>query len=192
MLSEPSLRERTHLYWGDERFVPHDDAASNYAAARATLIEPAGIEESNVHPIPTGPAGSDECARAYEEVFPERPDVCILGIGPDGHTASLFPGSPALDETGRRFVTVKGPAEPRLRITATPTTILSARRIMVLVSGDSRAEALTRVFRSRGEARETPARIAAGGTWLVDRAAAERMLRAGAEVETEIVVETCC
>lgn len=187
--SETPLRERTHLYWGDERFVPHDDPRSNYASARASLIVPARLPAANVHPIPTGPAGAEECARAYEAVLPDRPDLCLLGMGADGHTASLFPGSPALDEARRRFVAVEGPVEPRLRITATPRAVLSARQIVVIVAGEKKAEALALVFGLGGDVRATPARIVAGATWLVDRAAAARVLKLDAALRTEIVVQ---
>jgi 6-phosphogluconolactonase len=170
------LRAHTHLYWGDERLVTHDDPRSNYASGLASLIAPARVSESNVHPIPTGPAAPEECARDYEAVFPARPDVFLLGMGADGHTASLFPGSPALDETRRRFVAVEGPVEPRLRITATPRSLLSAGRTVVLVSGEGKLGALVRVFRRGESVRSTPARIVAAATWLVDRAAAGGVL----------------
>ena len=95
---------RTHWFWGDERFVPHDDALSNYRMVREALLSRAPIPADNVHPIPTEGISPEAAASAYERQLksfygaerldPARPlfDVTLLGLGPDGHTASLFPG----------------------------------------------------------------------------------------------------
>ena len=101
---------RTHWFWGDERFVPHDDALSNYRMVREALLSRAPIPALNVHPIPTEGVSPEAAASAYERQLksfygaecldPARPlfDVTLLGLGPDGHTASLFPGTAVLAE----------------------------------------------------------------------------------------------
>jgi 6-phosphogluconolactonase len=127
LLAAPPLREampweRVHLFWGDDRFVPWDDPNSNYAMAREAMIAHVPVPPGNVHGIEFK-GGPDDAAQAYEKVLksyygsdtldPARPlfDVVLLGMGPDGHTASLFPGKPALEEQNRW---VTGVPEPGL------------------------------------------------------------------------------
>src|ERR1700732_4974557 len=115
VLAEPPIAsrfpwERAHWFWGDERFVPHDHADSNYRMVFDALLSRAAVPAGNVHAIPTAGLSPEEAAAAYEETLkdfygahtlaPARPlfDVTLLGIGEDGHTASLFPGHPALEE----------------------------------------------------------------------------------------------
>jgi 6-phosphogluconolactonase len=138
---------RTHLFWGDERYVAPDDPLSNYRMARESLIDPLALPPENVHPMPTSFADPDEAARAYEQSMrghfgAEGPrfDLVLLGIGPEGHTASLFPGSPALEERQRWVVPVRVPAQPPLRLTLTLAAIDAATQVFFLVSGaDKRA-----------------------------------------------------
>ena len=124
---------RVHLFWGDERFVPHSDARSNFRMAQEALLSHVPIEAANVHPIPTEGTTPDNAARAYErtlksfygadELDPARPlfDVTLLGLGEDGHTASLFPKTRALTERERWVVAVtEGVAEPRISLTYPP------------------------------------------------------------------------
>jgi 6-phosphogluconolactonase len=142
--------DRVHLFWGDERFVPHDDPRSNARMAREALIDHVPCPPANVHPIPTGLPSADAAALRYEDTlrghFPQgHPafDLVLLGLGDDAHTASVFPGSPALDEPSRWVMAVVAPVEPRLRITLTMRTLISASRVFVLVSGTSKATALS-------------------------------------------------
>jgi len=173
-----------HLFWGDERDVPPDDPASNYRMARESLLDHVPIPVQNIHPMPTQGPSPDAAARDYErtlrvEVGSRRPpfDLVLLGLGEDGHTASLFPGSPALNETARWVVAVTAPATPSTRLTLTFPAVTSAARIFVLVSGAGKADALERVLSPAADLNAYPAarlRSAGGGvTWWVDRAATQ-------------------
>ncbi|MEF8787922.1 MAG: 6-phosphogluconolactonase [Planctomycetota bacterium] len=163
------------FYWGDERYVPHSHKESNYRGAHRALLRHLPISPDQVHPIPTEQEDPEEAARRYEEVFPERPDILLAGIGEDGHTLSLFPGSPALHETDRRVVAVEAPTEPPRRITLTPPTVGSARQALVLVKGGSKADAVKRIHTPEGSIDETPARLLRDAEWFVDRAAAGQL-----------------
>ena len=131
--------------------------------------------------MPADAADKQAAAAAYEAILPLRPDLVLLGMGEDGHTASIFPHSPALDETQRRVMHVVAPeyAEPRDRLTITPPVLASAMPILVLVEGANKAEALERVFRPAGDVHETPARLVHHAIWFVDRSRGQ----AGAEDE---------
>lgn len=170
--------ERTDIFFADERAVAPDHPASNYRLAREMLLERAGIPAERVHPMfPDEPAGDDEAleraARAYEDLLPPRLDILILGLGEDGHTASLFPGSEALSETRRRVVPAVGPTEPRRRLTITPAVIQAARLVVVLARGPGKREAVRRALQMPGgTVRDTPGRLALHGIWILDREAA--------------------
>jgi len=167
------LWENTHFYWGDERCVPPDHPQSNYGAARRVLLDALRVPPENIHRIRAEDPNRHRAAEEYAAIFPAQPDLLLLGMGGDGHTASLFPGSPALDETDERFVATESPKEPRLRITITPPAIAAAQMIMVLVSGGDKADALRRVFAPRGDAHETPARLVRDAVWLIGGEAAK-------------------
>ena len=179
LLGDRTFWEKTHIYWGDERYVPSGDARSNYFVARNLLMDPLNIPPDNIHPIPVDVMEPMRAAELYEKRLPEFPDLLMLGVGEDGHTASLFPDSPALDETERGVVVTEAPAEPKLRISVTPPVIAAAREVMVLVTGGNKAEALGRAFASDGDFHETPARLARDAAWFVDAAAAEQIVERG-------------
>ena len=187
------------VYFADERGVPPDDPRSNYRLVREELLEPAGIPEDRVHRMEVERPDREAAAAEYAAALPPRLDLLVLGIGEDGHTASLFPDSPALDreeEAGARPAgpvapgespagTGPDPAEPRVlvveapegqdprpRMTVSPDVIREARQIVVLVSGERKAEAVRRAMEEDGPAREVPARLALEGSWILDRAAA--------------------
>lgn len=140
---------RTHWFWGDERFVPHDDALSNYRMVREALLSRAPIPALNVHPIPTEGVSPEAAASAYERQLksfygaecldPARPlfDVTLLGLGPDGHTASLFPGTAVLAEQNRWVAAVVG-AKSEARITLTYPALESSRNAAFLVEGEEK------------------------------------------------------
>ena len=130
---------KVHLYWGDERVVPTNDPQSNYHLARETLLSKVPVPDANVHPVPTH-LGAEQAALAYEQILPSsRFDLIYLGLGPDGHIASLFPGTAALHETARRVVPNTSPKVPRERITFTFPVLNDARNVVVAATGDFRS-----------------------------------------------------
>lgn len=174
--------ERVELFWGDERLVPHDHPDSNYRMARETLLDHVPIPPEQIHPMPTD-GTAPQCARDYEALLKrcygaevlhaERPlfDAVLLGLGGDGHTASLLPGDAALEEY-ERWVTAVMHGRPHERVTLTYPTIASSRDVAFLVSGTAKADTFAAV---RAGAPGLPAaRIRSHGriTWFVDRAAA--------------------
>ncbi len=174
---------KVHVFWGDERYVPPGDPQSNYRMARETLLDHVASPDGNVHPMPTGLPDPDVAARDYEKTLRNyfsrdwpRFDLVLLGLGEEGHTASLFPGSPALEETKRWVVAVKAPAEPPLRLTLTLPVLTEAANIYFLVAGPNKAQALYHVLTGSPDPKSYPASgiRRAGGTviWWVDREAA--------------------
>ena len=162
-------------YFGDERAVPPDDPESNSRMAAEALG--AGRPEvlARIHRMAADAADPDAAAREYGRLLPDPLDVVLLGMGEDGHTASLFPGSPALEERSRRVVAVTGPKPPHRRLTLTPAVIESARDVLVLASGAGKAETLARALEGPLDVRALPVQLARGGTWIVDAAAASRL-----------------
>jgi 6-phosphogluconolactonase len=164
--------ERVWAYFGDERAVPPDHPDSNYGSAREALLRHVPIPEGQVFRMPAERADREVAAAAYSRLLPEKLDILILGVGTDGHTASLFPGSPALDEPGRRVVAVIGPKPPAARLTITPPVIAAAREVLVLVRGEEKASVVARALQGSYAPRDLPAQLAREGTWILDRAAA--------------------
>src|ERR1700761_4935276 len=176
--------QRIHWFIGDERFVPAGDSRNNMSMARKAFLDQCA-PPANVHPIPIDSADPAEAARRYEaelkafygsdRLTPERPlfDVVLLGVGPDGHTASLFPGSPAVEETERWVIEVpKAHVEPFVpRVSLTLPTLASCREMLFEASGAGKRAILTRVL-DGGDLPASRARSARGETvWLLDRAA---------------------
>ncbi|HYM18321.1 MAG TPA: 6-phosphogluconolactonase [Micropepsaceae bacterium] len=155
--SESFPFERAHWFFGDERFVPPDDPMSNYRMARETLFARVRVKRENLHPIPTENMTPEQSASRYEqelrkfygsdELDPERPLFAIelLGLGKDGHTASLFPGNPALRQRDSWVVAVD--ATHGARITLTYPALDSASSVAFLVSGFNKRAALRRLIR---------------------------------------------
>lgn len=183
-LHELRLWEDTHVFWTDERCVPRDSPQSNYRLARTAFLDQVPIPPGQVHPMFEEGRDPQEMADYYEAEFPLAADLLLLGVGPDGHTASIFPNSPAITETKRRILVVEAPVEPRRRLTITPRVIANAMEVLVLVSGPDKAPALPQVFSETGSPDQVPARLVRRALWFVDRPAAERihknMIAAGA------------
>ncbi len=163
------------LYFGDERAVPPTDRESNYGMVASTLLEHVTVPAGQVHRMEAERADRDAAARDYERTLPEELDLLLLGMGADGHTASLFPGSSSLDERARRVLPVTGPSAPTERLTITPPVIAAARRVAVLVAGAGKAPILARVLRGPVKPHELPAQLALRGVWFVDREAAAQI-----------------
>ncbi|MGH7863450.1 MAG: 6-phosphogluconolactonase [Candidatus Binataceae bacterium] len=174
------------LFWGDERCVPPEDPASNFAMVRRTLLALLTLRSDQVHRI-SGELAPAEGAALYERElkgafalgageFP-RFDLILLGLGENRHTASLFPASPAIHDTQHLAVAVEVDAEQRSRITITPAVINSAQRVMFLVAGESKAAAVRDVISGPRDPDRCPAQIVAPTNgevvWLLDRAAAK-------------------
>ena len=173
---------RVSWYWGDERFIPYDHPDSNYRMTREAMLAKAPVPPENIHPIPTDGAPED-AARRYERTLqeaygaatldPQRPlfDITLLGLGADGHTASLLPGNPVLNER-QRWVAAVAKGRPEVRITMTYPVIESSRRVAFLVAGESKA----RIFGTirAGNSQVPAARVQPLGElfWFVDQAAA--------------------
>jgi 6-phosphogluconolactonase len=162
-LAAPPYRDsfpwsRTHWFWGDERFVPHADALSNYRMVKEALLSRAPIPPANIHPIPTEGISPEAAASAYERELksvygaehfdPARPlfDVTLLGLGSDGHIASLFPGTAVLAERDHWVAAVIG-AKQEARITLTYPALESSRNTAFVVSGAAKRDIFARFWR---------------------------------------------
>jgi 6-phosphogluconolactonase len=189
LLAQTPLREampweRVHLFWGDERFVSWDDSNSNYRMVREAMLDHVPIPAENIHGIETGGRLAD-AASAYERELqayygsdvldPARPlfDVVLLGMGPDGHTASLFPGKPATEERQAWFTGVPVPGLTPLvpRITTTFPALDSSRSVAFVAAGADKQTMMRRVL--AGEHELPSARVDPVGelVWFIDRAA---------------------
>jgi 6-phosphogluconolactonase len=184
LLAEESIPwESVHLFWGDERYVPQDDPQSNFRLVRTLLLDRIVIPQENVHPIPTHFEDPEEAAATYEGILREmlgsdpRFDLVLLGMGADGHVASLFPGSAALLESARWVVAVRTNVQPPVRITLTLPVINRACRVDLLVAGAEKRGALHRALHGPLDPMGCPGSAVRpqGGIviWWVDRAAAE-------------------
>jgi 6-phosphogluconolactonase len=177
--------DRIHFFWGDDRFVPPEDKRSNCGIARRLLLDHVPLPPANIHPIPTDAPSVAEAARRYQTELqhfygadrfdPGRPlfDVVLMGVGSDGHTASLFPGQAPIDEKERWVVGVpEAGLEPFVpRVTLTLPALASTRAMLFLVSGRGKRDILTRIM-SGADLPAARAHSGGGIVWLVDRDAA--------------------
>lgn len=179
---------RVHWYWGDERYVPHDAPASNYAMAWTAFLSKAPVPARNIHGV-TFEGTPKQAAKRYEAELkqaygsdtldPARPffDVNLLGMGPDGHTASLLPGAAVLDER-KAWVSAVDHGRPEPRITLTYPVLASSRHVAFMVSGAEKAPALARAVAS--DPALPAGRVQPDGdlTWFVDKEAAAKLPQA--------------
>ncbi len=156
--------DKVYLFWGDERNVPHNDEKSNYSKAKKQLVDNVDIPEGNVSPVPVYPGDPDKAAAEYErhlrEFFQENLpvfDLVLLGIGDDGHTASLFPDSEAVNETERWVASSESPQEPKERITLTYPVLNNARQVYFLVHGKEKSAAVSDALSGDAGKNECPA-----------------------------------
>jgi 6-phosphogluconolactonase len=179
------------VYWGDERCVLPDDPDSNYLMARQALLDHAPLPVENIHRI-FGELEPDHAARRYEtelqQVSPgakyPRFDLVLLGLGEDGHTASLFPGSPALSETKRWVVSIEhtNPPPPLVtRVSLTLPVLNAAANVLFMVFGSGKAAIFSQVVQNLGGLNQLPAQLVHPKdgrlVWAVDRLAAGEYLK---------------
>ncbi|MGB7417495.1 MAG: 6-phosphogluconolactonase [Thermosynechococcaceae cyanobacterium] len=178
-----------HVFWGDERYVPVDNPDSNAGMAQQAWLDQVAIPAHNIHPMETHAADPADAARTYEDhlnaffgsksepgQFPQL-DVVLLGIGPDGHTASLFPQTEAL-QVCDRSITV-GDKDGQPRITFTVPLLNSARCVIFMVTGANKQTALDQIFAEQADASQWPARLVQPQEgkllWLLDEAAGQHL-----------------
>jgi len=176
---------RVDVWWGDERFVPADDPERNALQARRALLDHLPLDPVRIHEIPASDSGVGDveaAAAAYSQEIRKhgggRFDVVMLGVGPDGHVASLFPGSPQLDVDDRVAVAVHdSPKPPPQRVSLTYGALNRTAQVWFVVSGDGKAAAVRRAL-DRADPHEVPATGVGGQertVWLLDEAAASRL-----------------
>jgi 6-phosphogluconolactonase len=181
-MAETDFRwEQVHLFWVDERCVPKDDSQSNYLLAEESFLRPVRFPEANVHRVRTELA-PEAAARDYAEEIRQslgdEPvfDVMHLGMGADGHTASLFPGGPLIDDRTGIAASVWVEKVKQNRITLLPGALLRARHVLFLVAGDDKAAALHEVLNGAYDPKLYPSQVVARNghdvTWFLDQAAA--------------------
>jgi 6-phosphogluconolactonase len=172
--------DRIDVYFGDERCVPPEHPDSNYRMAKESLFDRVPLPSDSIHRPEAERPDRDAAARAYEAVLPPSIDLVVLGIGEDGHTASLFPGAASVNERVRACLAVTGPKPPPERLTLSPVALAAAGTLMMLASGGGKAEPVARALRGPWDPLKTPAQLARRGFWLVDTAAAAQLGKPGA------------
>jgi 6-phosphogluconolactonase len=177
----------THVFWGDDRYVSHTDSRSNFRMTKEALLDHVPIPQNNVHPVPTD-LPPDEAALRYEQTlrqvlgkasdFPQL-DLNLLGIGENGHTASLFPRRPILHENQRLVVSDFVPEVNMHRITMTIPMINAGQKVVFLIAGESKAGVVRDVITGPQQPEQLPAQLiqpAHGDLiWLLDSAAAAKL-----------------
>jgi 6-phosphogluconolactonase len=171
----PELVLRTESWFGDERSVPVDHPESNAGSAQRMLLAPLGVAESRIHRMPADRADREVAALQHDREFPAALHLLIVGLGEDGHYASIFPGSPALREDRRRVVPATAPSGIASRMSITPRVVREARRVLVLAQGVRKAAAVAASLRPEGSVDQTPARALADARWILDREAASAL-----------------
>jgi 6-phosphogluconolactonase len=179
--------DRVEVFWGDERCVPPDHPDSNYRMAREALLSHVPVPAGQVHRLEADRPDHDDATRAYQETLarafgsaaePPRFDLVLLGMGPDGHTASLFPQTAALGQTARWVVANFVPKFDADRLTLTYPVLNRAREVLFLVCGADKADVLREVLEGPADPRRLPSqavRPEGALLWFVDRAAAARL-----------------
>ena len=160
------------IFFADERAVPMDHPESNYRLVTKTLLKSHPEILGQTFRMPADAADREQAAKRYGRRLPDPLDVLVLGMGPDGHTASLFPGSAALNERDARVVPVLAPKPPPQRMTITPAVIERARSIIMIAAGAEKAPMVSRALGGFEDPKVVPAQLARRALWIVDQAAA--------------------
>jgi 6-phosphogluconolactonase len=157
----------------DERCVPPDSPQSNYRLARTTLLD--AVRPGRVARIEGEREDREQAAADYARALPERFDVLVMGVGDDGHTASLFPGGPWDRPTGRTVLCTRAPAPPHERIGLSPEAIWTARERIVIVTADKKAAVVALALEGEPDPVRHPMHLLSDSTWLLDQGAAARL-----------------
>lgn len=165
---------RLRWYFADERCVPPDDPQSNYRGAREALFDRAPIAPEHVFRMEGERADRDQAALDYARRLPERLHLALLGIGEDGHFASVFPGSDAVDEQVRPVLAIQGPKPPPWRLTLTPAA-LRGTKVLMVAAGAGKAAAARRALQGDEPAKAVPSRLWRAHEWILDAAAASEL-----------------
>ena len=167
--------EQLEIFFADERAVPVDHPDSNYRLVRETLLKSHPEVLGHAYRMPVDAQDRVEAAKRYGRRLPDPLDVLVLGMGADGHTASLFPGSAALDDSEARVVPVVAPKPPPERMTITPAVISRSRAIVMLVAGAEKAAMVARAVSGVVDPKAIPAQLARRAVWILDQAAAANL-----------------
>lgn len=187
LLSKPPRSEgvdwsRVNFFWGDDRYVPHTDVSSNYNLAKETLFDDLSISEDNIFPIDTSHSTPKESAEAYDKTIrkvlsigeSEVPkfDIVLLGIGEDGHCASIFPNTDVVNKTEKIAYESVAPVEPTQRVTLSHPALFNASNVYFIIKGEGKAEVLNEILNGEKSIDEIPAKLfkSASGkvTWFLD------------------------
>jgi 6-phosphogluconolactonase len=168
VLPEFARLESVRFLFGDERCVLPDDPESNYGLAMRTLFAQGVPGSCSVDRMEAECPDREGACLRYERLLPSQLDLLLLGVGEDGHIASLFPGSGALKECVRRVVPVVGPKAPQARMTVTPVVIAHASSVFILANGEAKAAVLRRVVAGTEDCDALPACLVREATWLLD------------------------
>ena len=171
--------DQVDVFFGDERAVPPAHLESNFRMAMESLLSRVPIPQGQVYRMVAEDPDVETAARRYETLLPGTLDVLVLGIGDDGHTASLFPGGGPVKEISRRVVPAQGPKPPKDRLTITAPVSQGARWVFVLARGAGKASAVQRALEGPFDPSSCPAQLARNGTWILDEAAAHGLRSAG-------------
>ncbi len=168
-----------HIFWGDERYVPPEHPDSNYRMVKALLLDHIEIPAANIHPVPTSFPDLEEAASVHAQELEAffgsdiRFDLALMGMGPDGHTASLFPGEPALDVEDRSVTVARPASQPTARLTYTYPVFNRSRLLLYLITGADKAKILAEVMKGSDvypTGRMAP--VEGELLWFLDQAAA--------------------
>ena len=167
----PQLR----IFFADERAVPMDHPESNYRLVVSTLLKSHPEALGQTYRMPADAADRRQAAKQYGRRIPDPLDILVLGMGADGHTASLFPGSAALDEREERVVAVTAPKPPPERMTVTPPVLERARTIVMIVAGAEKASMVAKALSGIVDPKSIPAQLARRAHWILDAGAASAL-----------------
>jgi 6-phosphogluconolactonase len=185
LAQQPIDWKNVHIYWVDERAVPPEQERSNYGAAKKALLDSISVPSENVHRMPAEQPDLAKAAMEYETLLRDTVkqklgglpalDLVVLGIGDDGHTASLFPGEGTVSITDRLVADVPARNGREARLTLTAPLLENGRASVIIALGKSKHAPLERIWATSGDLQQTPARVIRGFrgaiTWVIDRAA---------------------